>query len=454
MSELRLNTDGHIIKFGADNDVSLTHVADTGLLLNSTMQLQFNDASQNINAPSATVLDINATDEIELNATAVDLNGTLDVSGTLTQTGVATFTARDIHSSGITIANAGEIGSVGDADSMAIASNGVVTFTQAPVFPDGSLAVADLDIDGATDIGAAVVDADLFIVDDGAGGTNRKVTASRIKTYVGGAALANDANNRVVTADGSGGINGEANLTFDGTALTANKVILTNSSGLTGGASSDGFITNADDTNTGIVFPDSDRIQFFTNDVAVLKITAEGILDSVTVNTDGHQFTGNYQSGNRTLFHFKDGAGSTCGSININAGDNTASYNTSSDYRLKQSFEDLTDGITRVKQLKPYKFNWKSNPSADKVDGFIAHEVSSVIPESISGTKDAMYPEVLYTADDELPEGKNIGDVKEETKINPQGIDQSKIVPLLTAALKEAITKIESLESRVITLEG
>jgi len=192
MSELRLNTDGHIIKFGADNDVSLTHVADTGLLLNSTMQLQFNDASQNINAPSATILDINATDEIELNATAVDLNGTLDVSGTLTQTGVATFTARDIHSSGITIANAGQIGSVGDADSMAIASNGVVTFTQAPVFPDGSLAVADLDIDGATDIGAAVVDADLFIIDDGAGGTNRKVTASRIKTYAGGAAVMND----------------------------------------------------------------------------------------------------------------------------------------------------------------------------------------------------------------------------------------------------------------------
>ena len=84
MSELRLNTDGHIIKFGADNDVSLTHVEDTGLLLNSTMQLQFNDASQNINAPSATVLDINATDEIELNATAVDLNGTLDVSGLIT----------------------------------------------------------------------------------------------------------------------------------------------------------------------------------------------------------------------------------------------------------------------------------------------------------------------------------------------------------------------------------
>ena len=60
-----------------------------------------------------------------------------------------------------------------------------VTFTQTPVFPDGSLALADLDIDGGTDIGAAIVDADLFIVDDGAGGTNRKVTAARIKTYAG-----------------------------------------------------------------------------------------------------------------------------------------------------------------------------------------------------------------------------------------------------------------------------
>ena len=82
MSELRLNTDGHIIKFGADNDVSLTHVADAGLLLNSTMKLQFNDASQFIQGSSATVLSIGATNEIDLTATAVDLNGTLDVSGT------------------------------------------------------------------------------------------------------------------------------------------------------------------------------------------------------------------------------------------------------------------------------------------------------------------------------------------------------------------------------------
>ena len=88
--DLTLVSDAAVLNFGENSDVSLTHVHDTGLLLNSTMQLQFNDSSQFINAPSATVLDINATDEIELNATAIDLNGTLDVSGTSTLTGNVT----------------------------------------------------------------------------------------------------------------------------------------------------------------------------------------------------------------------------------------------------------------------------------------------------------------------------------------------------------------------------
>ena len=177
-ADLELQHDAAVLKFGADDDVTLTHVADTGLLLNSTMALQFNDASQFINAPSATVLDINATDEIELNATLVDVNANLDVSGTYTGAGTMTTGGN------IVIPNTGNIGSVGDTDSMAIASNGVVTFSQAPVFPDGSIPLADLDIDGATDIGAAIADADLFIIDDGAGGTNRKVAASRIATYI------------------------------------------------------------------------------------------------------------------------------------------------------------------------------------------------------------------------------------------------------------------------------
>jgi hypothetical protein len=98
--------DGGIIKFGNDQDVLLTHVADTGLLLNGTNVIQFNDASQNIGAPSNAILDINATDEIELNATAVDLNGTLDVSGNSQFSGTITVgvddTGKDVKLFGAT----------------------------------------------------------------------------------------------------------------------------------------------------------------------------------------------------------------------------------------------------------------------------------------------------------------------------------------------------------------
>jgi len=99
--------DGAVISLGDDDDVTLTHVADTGILLNGANVIQFNDASQSIGAPSATVLDINATDEIELNATEFEFNGTtadinanLDVSGTALVTGVLTTTAATVFNGG------------------------------------------------------------------------------------------------------------------------------------------------------------------------------------------------------------------------------------------------------------------------------------------------------------------------------------------------------------------
>ena len=89
--DLELQHDGAILSFGANDEVTLTHVHDTGLLLNGTMQIQFNDSSQFINAPSNAILDINATDEIELNATLIDVNGNLDVSGTIVGASTGTF---------------------------------------------------------------------------------------------------------------------------------------------------------------------------------------------------------------------------------------------------------------------------------------------------------------------------------------------------------------------------
>ena len=103
--DLLIASDAAVVKFGADAEVTLTHVHNTGLLLNSTSVIQFNDASQNIGAPSATVLDINATDEIELNATLIDINGNVEISGTTAQVGVSTSTAKDIFNAGVSLKN-------------------------------------------------------------------------------------------------------------------------------------------------------------------------------------------------------------------------------------------------------------------------------------------------------------------------------------------------------------
>ena len=123
--------DAAVIYFGADQEVTLTHVHNTGLLLNSTMAIQFNDASQYINAPTNAILDINATDEIELNATLADVNANLDVSGTYTGGGLMTTGGN------IVIPDAGNIGSASDTDAIAISSGGVVTMNQIPVFSAG-----------------------------------------------------------------------------------------------------------------------------------------------------------------------------------------------------------------------------------------------------------------------------------------------------------------------------
>jgi hypothetical protein len=101
-------------------------------------------------------------------------------------------------------------------------------------------------------------------------------------------------------------------------------------------------------------------------------------------------------------------------------------YATSSDYRIKENVVDMTGAVDRVKQLKPSRFNFTANPSK-VVDGFLAHEAQEVVPESVTGVKDA-----LYSNGDPLL----------------QGIDQSKIVPLLTGAIKELIARIEVLEAK------
>ncbi len=89
--DVTLISDAAVLKFGANAEVTLTHVHNDGLLLNTDMQLQFRDSAINIRSDADGDLDINADDEVEINSTLIDVNGNLDVSGTLAQAGVATF---------------------------------------------------------------------------------------------------------------------------------------------------------------------------------------------------------------------------------------------------------------------------------------------------------------------------------------------------------------------------
>jgi hypothetical protein len=177
------------------------------------------------------------------------------------------------------------------------------------------------------------------------------------------------------------------------------------------------------------------------------------VIGTVAVSADGAALILNRSdTANGTLQIFRKG-GSTKGTISIDSV--STAYNTSSDYRLKQDEVAISDGITRLKQLKPYRFKWKADTSKF-VDGFFAHEVTPTVPEAIFGEKDAMKGETFYEEGDTLPSGKKVGDVKtySSSEIDPQQIDQAKLVPLLTAALQEAITKIETLETKVAALEA
>ena len=155
------------------------------------------------------------------------------------------------------------------------------------------------------------------------------------------------------------------------------------------------------------------------------------------------------------LAYFTVGTGNTkVGDISTNG--TTTSYNTTSDYRLKENVTDVTDGITRVKQLAPKRFNFIADPDTT-VDGFIAHEAAIAVPEAVTGTQDAMRDEEYEVTPAVLDDDGNVvTEAVMGTRSVPeyQGIDQAKLVPLLTAALQEAIAKIETLETKVAALES
>ena len=206
---------------------------------------------------------------------------------------------------------------------------------------------------------------------------------------------------------------------------------------LGGGSAHTAKVTVTDNAGTGngnFIFagPSGEHLRIDSSGRVLINTTSHTNVENGSTNAQylyqGYKVSSRDSTSNREHLVFYNPNGDV-GSINT-SGSNT-SYTTASDYRLKENETAISDGITRLKTLKPYRFNFKVDKDTT-VDGFFAHEVTAV-PEAITGTKD---------------------EVDSDNKPVYQGIDQSKLVPLLTAALQEAITKIETLEAKVATLEG
>jgi hypothetical protein len=177
-----------------------------------------------------------------------------------------------------------------------------------------------------------------------------------------------------------------------------------------------------------------------TNNPSVVKFNVFGLnaMDAETSTATGTCYQGTY-SNTTGLVYFGNWAynGSNVGSI-TSTGSNT-SYVTSSDYRLKENITPMTGALAKVAQLKPVTYKWKLDGSDGQ--GFIAHELAEVVPDAVTGEKDAVE---TYTDEDG----------NEQTRIKPQGIDTSFLVATLTAAIQELKAVVDAQAVRIAELEG
>jgi hypothetical protein len=219
-------------------------------------------------------------------------------------------------------------------------------------------------------------------------------------------------------------------------------------------------ITTTGDTNTGIFFPAADTIAFAEGGTESMRIDSSGnlLVGTTTVTGSARQtiaFTSS--SGGTGISYIDSQANNTAtfagfysnvtkiGSI-TNNGNSATAYNTSSDYRLKENIVPMTGALATISALKPVTYKWKA--TGDNGQGFIAHELQAVVPDCVTGEKDA-----VETYTDE--EGN------EQTRPAYQGVDTSFLVATLTAAIQEmkAIIDAQSvtindLKARVETLEA
>ena len=225
---------------------------------------------------------------------------------------------------------------------------------------------------------------------------------------------------------------------------------------------SDGFIGIGVTTTQAHLHVDSEDVGSIFGRACIAATTADPTGDSLN-QLYVAAFTGDSNVTNATFLSMRDSDGEI-GNITAN-GASSVAYNTSSDYRLKENVNYTFDATTRLKQLRPCRFNFIADPDTTK-DGFLAHEVSSIVPEAVTGTHDETREcvNVVKKADGKMihenvseedwTQGKTDGTYAEDTTWSAtatvpryQGIDQSKLVPLLVKTIQELEARITALEN-------
>lgn len=249
----------------------------------------------------------------------------------------------------------------------------------------------------------------------------------------------------LTTADINGGT--LDNVTIGGSTAAAASFTTIGATGVASfaaGSASAPAITRTGDTNTGVFFPAADTIALTTGGTERARVDSSGNLVVGATSSGG-------EGGITLAPNADDGAGritfdratTTASSIaivfenaNTTSGQisytNTATtYATSSDYRLKENIAPMTGALATVAQLKPCTYTWKQDGSEGQ--GFIAHELQEIVPQAVTGEKDA---------------------VKEDGSMELQGIDTSFLVATLTAAIQEQQAIITQLQADVAALKG
>ena len=428
--------------------------------------------------------------------------------GTLATSGAATL-ASLVCTAGGTFG--GGYGSTGAT----ISTAGVGQFNGA-LTTDGVFTAASLDISGDADIDGTL-EADAITLNGTAlgslyspiAGSSSIVTTGTVSTGTweatdvgvahGGTGLSTVGSDELLTGNGTSALTSESNLTYASSVLKIKRddtvttqtleieqdgagdaAMVFNRTGIIGwylgvdasthGSNTNNFYISDDASNTGNLF------NFTAGGKFLIEKKDEG---TSAVGIECHGDTGQLKvisTANQNLYLYRHGSSagpvaafyynhSDVGSIDVAS--SSTSYNTSSDYRLKDNVTDLSGAVSRIAQLQPRRFNFKSEPSVTR-DGFVAHEVSGIVPEAITGAKDATRTisgavvdadgnvvgedrtEEQWTAAKEGDDPAFGADtVWHETLTVPvwQGIDQSKLVPLLTAAIQELTARVAALEA-------